>query len=517
MTSNDQNKYKFEAEIFADPAKIYRRLKERLDKYGPLASMPEFEEVVQELIQSLNHPFIQDLINHDITSNSALSGALENQYSQVLLALRHVALEVELDEKEIKAGYPHRPPTTGRYPYQPTLEAISKAMDFFDTVERIAHNHNNPLYHADRYTHYEFSMKHKDGIIVIPSSRVLSLEDLISLRAYPTLAFTGMSTKTIFADGYYNTPKDFWVHDVNHNRRMISFDDRYCELHNCSREEAYQRFATTIKEIILPSIKIDDNMSKQEINKRSIMKALYFEFLHESALSPDKDTLKKAFSFKAGDPSPFEIMIKNKPQNIETLRMKNNNLRSGIFGSGQNIDSRNTRVKYFYDNVTPNFIASLYNKLTTSFYDNKYYWATDLPPLEERTPELIADAALTVMELFGIDPKELNLDKEKLIHIARNRDENGKTIGRIESYPHLELKRPTLKREIVEDVILSERKKQLSTLKSKDTFFKDDTVVGKLDENAKNWRETLKKLTSPDDSDIADEITLSSDSNKKPY
>lgn len=151
-------------------------------------------------------------------------------------------------------------------------------------------------------------------------------------------------------------------------------------------------------------------------------------------------------------------MIKNKPQNIETLRMKNNNLRSGIFGSGQNIDSRNTRVKYFYDNVTPNFIASLYNKLTTSFYDNKYYWATDLPPLEERTPELIADAALTVMELFGIDPKELNLDREKLMHIARNRDENGKTIGRIESYPHLELKRPALKREIVEDVILSERK-----------------------------------------------------------
>lgn len=515
MTSNDKNKYEFEEEIFASPAKVYARLKERLAKNGPLASMPEFEGIVQELIESLNHPFIQDLINYDMTSNSALRGALENQYSQALIGLRHVAIEIELDEEEINAGYPHRPPTKGRYPYQPTLEAISKAMDFFDNIERIAHNNNNPLYHADRYTHYEFSMKHKEGIIVIPSSRVLSLEDLICLRAYPTLAFTGISTKTVFADGYHNTPKDFWVHDVNHNRRMISFDDRYCELHHCSREEAYERFAKTIKEVILPSIKIDNDMSKEEINKRSIMKALYFEFLHELALSPDADTLKKAFRFKAGDPSPFEIMIKSKPQNIETLRLKNNNLRSGIFGAGQNIDSRNTRVKYFYDNVTPNFIGSLYNKLTNSFYDNKYFWATDLPPLKERTPELLADAALTVMDLFKIDPKELDLDREKLIKIARNRDENGKEIGRIESYPHLDLKKPELKREIVENVILSERKKQLNILKSKYTLFKDDTVVGKLDQSTRSWRETLKESTSVDDSDIPDEITLSSD-NKGP-
>ncbi|KTD09008.1 hypothetical protein Lgra_2243 [Legionella gratiana] len=503
MKKNDIEKYAFEEEIFTNPAEVYTRLKERLIKEGPLAPMPEYEGIIQELIENLNHPFILDLINHDNTVNLPLRGALANQYAQALLGLRHVALEVELEQEEIDAGYPHRPHTHGRYPYQPTLEAISKAMDFFDTVERIAHTNNIPLYHADRYTHYELSFKHKEGMIIVPSSRPLSLEDLIYLRAYAALAFTGVSTKTLFTDAYHNTPKDFWVHDINHNRRFMSYDDRYCELHNCTREEAYRQFAKTINEVIFPSIKIDVGMSKHEINKRNMMKAIYFEFLHEYAFTPDVDSLKKAFRFKAGDPAPFEIMIKSQPKNIESLRMQNNNLQSGVFGAGKNIDSRSTRVKYFHDTVGPNFITSLYNKLTHSFYDNKYFSTSELPPLNERTPELVADAALAIMDVFEINQQELGLNREKLILLALNKDAHGKILGRVEGYPNQSLKKPELKREIVEKVILSERKNQLNVLNNKYTLFKDDTVIGTLNVNTQ-WHNTLKDTTSPDDNTIMD-------------
>ncbi|KTC85027.1 hypothetical protein [Legionella brunensis] len=492
MKSKDETKYAFEKEIFNNPAEVYARLKGRLNKEGSLASMPEFDGVVQELIERLNHPFILDLIEHDKASDSPLRGALANQYAQVLLGLRHVALEIELDQEEINAGYPHRPHTKGRYPYQPTLEAISKTMDFFDTVERIAHNNNSPLYHADRYTHYELSFKHKEGMIVIPSSMPLTLEDLIFLRGYAALAFTGISQKTLFTDAYYNTPKDFWVHDANHNRRFMSYDDRYCEKHKCSREEAYTRFAKTINEVILPSIRIEHGMSKEEIYQKNIMKAIYFEFLHEYAFTPDVDSLKDAFRFKAGDPAPFEIMIKNKPKNMEALRMKNNNLQSGVFGAGKNIDSRTTKVKYFHDTVGPNFITSLYNKLTHSFYDNKFFSASDLPPPEERTPELIADAALAVMDAFRIDPKELGLDRKGLILLALNKDVYGNSLGRVEGYPNQGLKQPELRREIVEEVILPARKKELESSTSRYTLFGDDTLVGMTKKNAENWKEVLK-------------------------
>lgn len=475
-----ESEYLFEEEIINYPSQVYARLKSRLTKEGPLAPMPEFESIVQELLTNLEHPFIQDLIEYDRNSNSPLSGSLASQYNQAVIYLRHVALKVELSQEEIDDDYPHRPLSKDRYPYQPTLEAISKALDFFDVVARIAHKNNIPLYHSDRYTHYELSLKYIEDIIMIPSSKPLTLEDLIRLRAYP-LAMTGVSHRALFADAYNNTPKDFWVHDVNHNRRFASYNNKYCEKYNCTKEAAFKQFERTINEIILPSIKINLMMSKEEIHLRQIMKAIYFEFLHEYAFTPDVDSLKAAFLFRAGDPAPFEIMfIGNENRQVDprkTRRMPNNNLISGVLGYAGQSGKQTTTVKYIHDEVGPNFITSLFNKLTHSFYDCKYYSTDELPPLEERTPELVADAALKVMEAFAINPQELGLNREKLILLAKNQDVYGKMLGGVEKYPHNELKKLELKKDLVEKAILPLREAEFQASNSTLITLKDDTTL----------------------------------------
>ena len=456
-----EGKHNLEARCIKKPVETFTELQQRINVNGPLASMPEFAPVVEELITALGHPFIDDLLRYDHSAKHPLAGQLMEMYNQALLYLRHVSLEIELDQKEIAHNYPHRPITQGQYPYQPTLEAITKALDFFDIVERISHNQIIPLYHSDRYLHYDLALKHTQETIIIPSTKPLTLKDLICIRAAP-VGIVGVSQRTVFADAYHNTPKDFWVHDINHNRRFASYNRQYCENHGCTPMEAYKQFEKTINEVILPALAIEKQMTPHEKNLRKLMKALFFEFIHEYAFTPDRESLINAFLFKAGDPAPFEVMLTTHSgeKSIESRRMINNNLTSGILGYVKSSHS-SVKVKYFHDTVGPNFITSLFNKLTHSFYDNKYLAIKDLPPLEARTPELVAEAALMVMKLFDINPEELNLNRDALILLAKNQDADGNSLGRVEQYAHLNLEEPALKPEIAKEAILNRRALEL--------------------------------------------------------
>lgn len=448
MFTDNCNKiqYAFEEEVLNNPSKVYTELKARLKKYGNTAPMPEFEGIVQELLSALESPFLSRFIEHAKGSEDSLAYSFVVQRDQAMIGLYHVSELFVLPDEVKEKGYPHRPPFEGRYPYRATLEAIATAIQFFEAFERTTHENNIPRYHTDRYTHYALSLPDSD-MIVLPSTRPLSLRDLIRMRSYP-LALLGITTKTIFADARFNSPEDFRVHDANHNRRFHSYNSRYCEKQNCSLEEASARFEKTITEIILPSIEIKPGMSEKEQDLQKMKAAVYFEFLHEFAFTPTVEDLKEALQFRYGDPAPFEIMKTGTAEDngdVEQRRMDNNNIQSGFLRHVRDKATTSPEVHYFFDKVGPNFLTTLHNKLTTRFYDNQFFQAEELPALEDRTPELIAKAALAVMNDFGIDPVALNLNEERLAQLARNEDEHGKSYGKLSVYPNTKLEKPRFK------------------------------------------------------------------------
>ncbi|HHT9917413.1 TPA: hypothetical protein ACT9LE_002731 [Legionella pneumophila] len=459
MFTDNSNRiqYAFEEGVLKNPSKVYKELRARIAKYGNTTPMPEFEGIVEELLTALNNPFLSRFIEHARRSEDPVAYSFVVQRDQAMIGLYHVS-ELFVLPDEVKAkGYPHRPPFEGRYPYRATLEAIATAIQFFEAFDRTTHANNIPRYHTDRYTHYALSLADSD-MIVLPSTRPLSLRDLIRMRSYP-LALLGITTKTIFADARFNSPEDFRVHDANHNRRFHSYNSRYCEKQKCSLDEACERFEKTITEVILPSIDIKPGMTKEEQDLQKMKAAVYFEFLHEFAYTPTMEDLKEALQFRYGDPAPFEIMKTGTAEDngdVEQRRMDNNNIQSGFLRHVRGKATTSPEVHYFFDKVGPNFLTTLHNKLTTRFYDNQFFQAEELPALEDRTPELIAKAALAVMKDFGIDPAELNLNEERLAQLARNEDEHGKSYGKLSVYPNNKLEKPRFKESAV-DIALGKK------------------------------------------------------------
>ncbi|MAH04734.1 MAG: hypothetical protein CL561_04165 [Alphaproteobacteria bacterium] len=417
-----------------NPIQSYKRISSALRLDAALTSVPELSLPVEYLRKAMQSAKVERLI----TQNDFVRNARDT----ALLGLKHLNLEFNLSAADMVAGYPHRPLYKGAYPYQPSLAAIENSLAFLDSVERSVKKDIPPLYHADRYLHYSYSVCHSEDMIVMPTAERLSLRDLIKIRSVP-IGLTGVSAVTSFTDGYYNTPLDIWVHDMNHNRRLLSYNQRYFERNNIStqadKNHAYEQFANVIENVILPSCNYEGEMDEHECNIRKIMGVLYFEFLHEYAYTPDKHCWLEAFNFKGGSPAPFEVMLKDGEtiEDVERRRLLNFNLKSGF---NEYIgDARDVKVQYFFD-TGPNFLSSAYNKLTTSFYDNNFFSYDELPAQDYRTPEMVAEAAARIIAMMGLQ-QDIRYSLDELQSIIKNEDH-----GPLEVYPHMELKRPALAR-----------------------------------------------------------------------
>lgn len=415
--------------ISEDPINYHKTLQSRLKKDGMLASFPEFKEPVYYLQSALQEPEILDL-------------AKENKHVQESLFqinndLFHLNLNFTIDGE----NYPHTPPCDGHFPYLPTLMAIEKTLGFLDSCYRTTYTNIPPLYHANRYKYHSFGFykyDHTDNpIILLPTADSLTLDYFIKTRSIPIgcVGVSGKNTPTVFADAYNNTPLDFWLHDINHNRRYQSYNALYLKKNSCTPDDMYKHFDAFTQHIILPSIEITPNLTLQEKYLRQIMRVLYFELLHEYALTPDKQSIQAAFLHSPGAPSPFEHMINpntfHKEDIEKKLRMKNNNINSG-FSFFEKQTTNEVTIRYFFDKG-PNFLTSAYNKLINGFYDTHYHRDDCLPPFTKRTVELFIKAAQQI--LIDIDAKGLKSNDEiaKLLTIVNDKNTF------IEKYPNTEL------------------------------------------------------------------------------
>lgn len=110
------------------------------------------------------------------------------------------------------------------------MRAQGLSTKLFDVIDRLSiptegRNYPHPLYHADRYYYHQYPLLFENKrVVIFLTDAPLDFMDLIKVRSVP-IGFVGVTFETIFADRHYQSPLDFFIHDINHVRRMQAYSD----------------------------------------------------------------------------------------------------------------------------------------------------------------------------------------------------------------------------------------------------------------------------------------------------
>ncbi len=331
--------------IISESLPRYQELKARLKQHGLGASFPEFAPMVEYLDLKLRS-------NEDLMRYS-----LENSYlgNYLMAVLRQL-------ERQKEEGYP----------YLATIDAVERVLEFYDVYYRAIDPERSPqLYHSGRYEYYLHYLKAQaPDHILIQTLASLGATDLLKTRGVP-ISFAGVVTEISYVDGYFQTPFEFYIHDINHSRRMFLFFKELADERGLSIDELARISDDYVKEKLIPLITIlptDDDATK---NRKRLMKILLFEVLHEDALPALKEVLEKAVLREPDILTPFE-----------------------------RIDDDNKVVYVMEPGATT--LAYVLRKLAHDFYDMPEDRFNNIVAPEYRTRDHIVSAAESLFEALGI-------------------------------------------------------------------------------------------------------------------
>ncbi len=383
-----------EERIVRDPVGTYEEMTKRLRTQGANASFPEFKPVVDRILADLK----ADWFLKAIAENPTLNMELE----EVRTLLFHVNIEFSYEDQ---ARYPYATPFEGIYPYRPTLDAIERAVGLFDKVDRLRNPDKVvPLYHFDRYMYHRHRMMSDPRVVIIPTFESLGFNELIQVRSVP-FGLIGVATQGLRVDRHYQTPLDFWYHDLNHVRRMVEYlflTLRENGITTFDQEMAmYRRMDKFITGTLMPHLeKISLKADRDAYAKRAMLRVLVFEILHESALPADRRWIIDDLLRRPGITQPFEVMLERAPGahfDHESMRTETGNLASGSRAN----QGRETPVNiHFIHDRALALLANVYNKLIHGFFDDPTAPKNYVVPPDYRTPEAILEAAKKLFQIL---------------------------------------------------------------------------------------------------------------------
>ncbi len=406
-----------EQRIIDTPIDAYVDFRERFTKDGLNAPFPEFKPVVDFLVQELHSEYFQSIL--------AEHKDLEFELNEVLTFLTHVNLSFDSSEAE---NYPYMVPFSKPFPYRPTIDAIESAIRLLDKLNRLAPDSKAvKLYHFDRYCYHRHSLVSSEEVVLIPTLAELSLVDFIKTRSVP-VEFVGVISRTMRADGHYQSPLDFWYHDLNHARRLFAYITKREREMGLTGDTAklryYQQVNDFIQNVILPKIvTIPENATEEERALHNIATLIIFEIVHETALTLEKDEIVKDL-LRANGPQPFEYMVDKKKQeesagDLEALRTPTGNLESGA--SLRRKETNDTlEIKYIFDPTSVGLLTNIFGKINHRYYDDSSEGVNEhLVPAEYRKPEYIVKAAKLIFD--AIEYTDYPSDEE-LLDLVYNRE-----------------------------------------------------------------------------------------------
>lgn len=413
-----------EDQIIRDPVKMYKIYTDRLRKHGANAPFPEFKPAIDQILVKLNSTEFKEKI--------ARHPDLNFELTEVLTYIAHLNLDFSFDDE---ANYPYPQPFQSAFPYRPTLDAIENAIRLIDKVERLTNPRAMPLYHFDRYLYHRHSLVADPDVLVFPTIRELTFEDLIRVRSVP-IGFVGVVTETIRIDRHWNSPIDFWYHDMNHVRRMVAYIALSAKKQGFKTRKQklafYKQMDDFLVNTLLPNMtEPPAGASEEEIAIRRLVRVIFFEILHETALTAESHAILEDLLRGSKVKEPFEMVVSsheelaNVRKDLESERTPSGNLVSGVAAKSMERSGKTLIVRYFHDRSL-GLLANIYNKLTQGFYDSTDNPLAEVAPIQSRNPDDLAKAAMRVMSILGYaNPpdtetlKNLILSKEGMPELFR--------------------------------------------------------------------------------------------------
>ena len=359
-----QEHKRFISDIIKNPFEEWQKLFTRFSSVNnDEITFPELEGVVLDIIESIFKPENSSLISQ----NSALFIMRE----QLLIKLSSILFKSRLF-----------------LPYRKTIEVITESLFFFDMLVRLREDgtsFDNPYFHTRRYYYYQdFLLKQLPINIVVPTIKNLGATDLLKTRCVP-IFFAGVSSDMKFVDEYLNSPIEFYMHDIQHCRRMYYMNKRYFEnkfkWQNYAKSRSpvalptlndFYKSMSVFSNTIIPLITKKQNDSEDVIAIKAIKKMLIFEIVHEAADVMEKDTIYNSI-LKNNHETPVEKIVNG-----------------DIYSNVQND---------IYQDPPP--LGNLRFKLQSQFYDLKENRRDYIVPVKFRTTSWIAYAALILLKELG--------------------------------------------------------------------------------------------------------------------
>lgn len=387
----------------AKPVETYAIFQERLKTYGEAASFPEFSEAVEGVLKDLQSEEVKGFRAGDQAFDAAAAHAI-----------------AELKEIRTARGAATRIYGAQRasFPYRKTIQALERAIMVFDLRDRLKYpegiNWHDvelswfvgdqpkllPLYHFNRYKYQLAGLLADPEIVLMPDWGGSSFEYLSRLRAVP-IGVLEMASTTSRVDRHHNSPIDNFFHDANHIRRMWGYDQRKQTKRGAvtieQKMEIYREQDAFVKELMAATN--PRGLSEQERNMRKHERVQIFETFHETALTPDRESLLQDLLRVPATPQPFEVQVQAAISDLEEIRSFDGNLRSGADQLALSFDYPTT-VRYFFDRA-PGFLANVDNKQRWGFFDSPFNEQRYMPDLGYRTPRAVATAATRLFQWLG--------------------------------------------------------------------------------------------------------------------
>jgi hypothetical protein len=268
--------------IIADPLTSYHQFRARLELHGVEAPFPEFADVIDALILSLQDPeLISDTASYPLFTS-----------------IRHNTL-AELWYIKQK-----------NYPYLSLIYAIECALVCLDAYARGKSRDEAPpeLFHSTQYQYYSAYLKSElPSHFILPTIHNLGATDLLKVRGVP-IGFLGVNVEEVWVDGFLQTPYEFWCHDVNHTRRMWQFFKLQMQKRSLTLDDAVVQAHQFVSKELVPLVAIDKCDSFEVLNQKRMIKIILFELLHEDAYAPDREVIGEALMAPLGSPTAVQTI-----------------------------------------------------------------------------------------------------------------------------------------------------------------------------------------------------------------
>lgn len=330
--------------IINDSYTVYQEMRSRLASQGPNASFPEFKSLVEYLELKIQ---TDDMVAKHVSGNAQLSTF-----------------------KSLTLG--HLEKVKGNFPYTKTIDAVQRSLEFLDVIFRADDPSRSPkLYHSGRYEYYtHFLEAATPNHIMMPTLASLGATDILKVRGVP-IGFVGVNTDITWVDGYHQTPYEFYVHDINHTRRMWQFMYEDAAAKGISITEYARISDHFVKTKLLPLISISKDDDETTKNKKRLRKVLLFEMLHEDALPAASDVIERALLRPPNMLTPFENIVEG------------------------------NKVVYVMEPGATT-LAYVYRKLAHDFYDMPAERINNIVAPEFRTRENVVQAAEDLSRALGL-------------------------------------------------------------------------------------------------------------------